>query len=315
MSEGDNRCRLALIGFGEAGSILAAGFVAAREYRVTAYDILLDDPATELAMRARIHQIGAEVCDSFAAAAANAAIIVSAVTASAAGDVAAEAGRRLRAGQIFLDINSISPASKQRNAAAVETSGAAYVEAAVMAPVPPSGMRVPILLGGPRAADAKRLLDPAGMNLEISGAEIGKASAIKMCRSIMIKGLEALVVECLQTARLYGIEDTVLTSLGKSYPGIDWETQAGFLLGRVLQHGHRRAAEMREAAATVAETGMAPLMAMAIAERQQRVADLVATAAPDLKTARDADWRQALDRLAEEAGLARPRAATRVAAE
>jgi len=305
MTGGDNRCNLALIGFGEAGGILAAGFVAARQYRVTAYDILLDEPATAAAMRERMLRIGAEPCETFAAATAGAAIVISAVTASAAYEVAASGGRHLRAGQIFLDINSVSPASKRRNAGAVEGSGAAYVEAAVMAPVPPSGMRVPILLGGAKAGEAKRLLDPAGMNLEIGDAEIGRASATKMCRSIMIKGLEALVVECLQTARQYGVEDSVLASLGKSYPGIDWQTQVGYLLGRVLQHGRRRAAEMREAAATVAETGLTPLLATAIAGRQQAVADLVA-AAPDLKTTSDADWRLALDRLADQAGLGRP---------
>ena len=167
-----------------------------------------------------------------------------------------------------------------------------------MAAVAPYGLKVPILLGGRRAEALKAMLDPAGMALEVAAVEIGRASAIKMCRSVMIKGIEALAVECLLTARRYGIEDDIIASLDRTYPQMGWDRQAGYLISRAVQHGRRRAAEMREAAETVAEAGLAPLMAGATAARQDWVADRVADR-PALKSAAETDWRKTLDALAQ----------------
>ena len=224
-------------------------------------------------------------------------MVISAVTAASAIAVAEAAARFLAPGQFFLDVNSVSPDTKRAAAQAVERSGAHYVEAAVMAAVAPYGLKVPILLGGRQASAIKDILTPAGMVLDVAAAEIGKASATKMSRSIMMKGLEALVVECLYTARHYGVEDAVLASLAKTYPGMDWEKLGGYWLGRVIAHGRRRAAEMRESAATVAESGIKPLMALASAGRQDWLADRAAEQ-PALKSAKDEDWRRTLDRIA-----------------
>jgi 3-hydroxyisobutyrate dehydrogenase-like beta-hydroxyacid dehydrogenase len=294
--------RIAFIGFGEAGGVLAGALVATGRHDVTAYDILVDQPASAPAIAAKGERLGVKTTRSAAEAACGAAVVISAVTAAAAGEVAREAGSYLAPGQLFLDINSVSPELKRANAAAVERGGARYVEAAVMQPVPPNGLRVPMLLGGPHARALKEILDPAGMVMTIAGAEVGKASAIKMLRSIMIKGLEALTVECLLTARLYGVEDEIIASLDKTFPELGWEKLGGYLIGRVVEHGRRRAAEMREAAATIAETGLAPLMAGATAERHDWVADR-AQERPSLAKAADAEWRQTLDALAVLGGL------------
>ena len=202
--------RIALIGFGEVGGIFARGLVESGRHDLVCYDILFDAPGGGAALRDKARRLEVAACASAAAAAEGARIVISAVTAAASREVAAQAAGYLRPGQFFLDINSVSPETKRASAAAVERSGATYVEAAVMAPVPPQGLKVPILLGGRQAGALREILAPAGMNLEIAAAEIGKASAIKMCRSIMIKGLEALTVECLLTARQYGVEGAVL---------------------------------------------------------------------------------------------------------
>jgi 3-hydroxyisobutyrate dehydrogenase-like beta-hydroxyacid dehydrogenase len=288
--------RLALIGFGEVGRHFAQGFVASGRHSVAAYDILLDEEATAAPLRAAAATAGAALCDSAAAAAAGARVVISAVTAASARSVAEAAAQYLGPGQIFLDINSVSPETKRANAAAVERSGAAYVEAAVLAAVAPYGLKVPILLGGAAAGELAALLGPAGMRLEIGSAVIGQASAIKMCRSIMIKGLEALAVECFLTARHYGVEDTIIASLDETFPEMNWEEKAGYLIARVVQHGRRRAAEMRESAATIAEAGITPLMAPATAARHDAVADHVA-AQPALKQIPDAEWRRMVDAL------------------
>ena len=144
-----------------------------------------------------------------------------------------------------------------------------------MTSVPPYGIRVPLLLGGALAADLVGVLGAWGMDARAVSEKIGVASAIKMCRSVMIKGLEALVIESYTTARAYGVEDFVLPTLAETFPSIDWDKQGAYFFSRVVQHGQRRAEEMREAAHTVHEAGpgFEPFMASAIADKQQWVAD------------------------------------------
>ena len=291
-----DRQRIAMIGLGEAGGLFAKGLIASGMFDVGGYDALLEDPATAPAVRAKIRSIGITECLSLEQACREADLVFSTVTAAAEREVAAEASRYLRPGQLFFDINSVSPSVKRSSAQAIELSGAAYVEGAVMAPVGPSGLAVEILVTGARAGELAALLTPAGMNLEVIADTIGKASAIKMCRSSMIKGIEALVVECFVTARAYGIEDDIVTSLNRSFPGTDWETRGAYMTSRVLQHGRRRAAELREVATTVSEAGVAPRMAPAAAEVQDWVADRVAEM-PELQATTDHDWRAILDLL------------------
>jgi 3-hydroxyisobutyrate dehydrogenase-like beta-hydroxyacid dehydrogenase len=287
--------RIALIGFGEVGTAFAKGFLAAG-CTVATYDILFDNSAAGAALREAARAMGVEAAPSFAAAAAGARVVISAVTATSAIDVARDAGRELRPGQFFLDINSVSPGTKRADADAVAPSGADYVEAAVMAPVAPYGLKVPIYLGGLRAADLAAILVPLGMAMQPVAEKIGEASAIKMCRSVMIKGIEALAVECFTTARRYGVEDKIVASLNETFKPLDWEKLAGYLIERVVQHGRRRAAEMREAAETVAAAGLDPLMTSATALRQDWLADEVA-ALPALKANAETEWRKTVDAL------------------
>jgi 3-hydroxyisobutyrate dehydrogenase-like beta-hydroxyacid dehydrogenase len=203
-------------------------------------------------------------------------LIISAVTASNTLAVAQEAAQHIRAGAVFLDLNSASPGTKQQAAALVDAQGASYVEAGVMTSVPPYGIRVPMLLGGAQAAALAQELNSWGMDARAVSDQLGVASAIKMCRSVMIKGLEALVIESYATARAYGVEDHVLPTLQETFPSIDWSQQGAYFFSRVVQHGKRRAEEMREAANTVREAGFEPFMAGAIADKQQWVADQAA---------------------------------------
>jgi 3-hydroxyisobutyrate dehydrogenase-like beta-hydroxyacid dehydrogenase len=300
MADTHNRPQIAVIGLGEAGGIFANGLAASGKFEVAGYDALLKDSAAEHVIRAKIASMGIAQCLSLEQACRGAEIIFSAVTAAASKEVAEDASRYLKPGQFFLDLNSVSPTTKRASAAAIERSGAAYVEGAVMAPVGPAGIAVEILLAGKRAQELAAILSSAGMNLEVVSTAIGKASAIKMCRSIMIKGMEALAVECFVTARGYGIEDQIIDSLNRSFPGTDWEKRGAYMTSRVLQHGRRRAAELREVAVTVAEAGLTPHMAPAAAEVQDWVADLVAQQ-PELKS--DQDWRAVLDLLRTSRGV------------
>ena len=277
-----------LIGYGEVGRILAED-LRARGVAVRACDVRFDDAA----LRAHAASHGVALHASQAVLAHEADLVVSAVTASQAVTVAEACAPGLRKGAFFLDFNSASPGAKQRAAQWIDGAGGRYVEGAVMTSVPPHRMRVPLLLGGPHAHDLLPLLEGLGFAPKLASDRVGVASAVKMCRSVMIKGMEALVIESFTAARAYGVEDAVLASLAETFPGIDWERQGTYFFQRVIEHGRRRAEEMREVAVTVADTGLDPIAAAATAVCQDWVADL---AAQDT-FARGVDWRVEADRI------------------
>ena len=241
-------------------------------------------------------EAGGSACASRQVLCAQADWLISAVTASSTLAVAREAAKFIRPGTLFLDLNSASPGTKQRSAALIEAAGGSYVEAGVMTSIPPYGILVPMLLGGPQADALATRLRGWGMDAKAVSENLGVASAIKMCRSVMIKGLEALVIESYATARAYGVEDRVLPTLAETFPSIDWEKQGAYFFSRVVQHGQRRAEEMREAANTVREAGFEPLMARAIADKQQWVADQATTGVFD-GVSKAAIWQEYADRL------------------
>ena len=266
--------RIALIGYGEVGGIFGAALVKRGVAQVTAYDVLLGDASRAAGLRTRADADGVRIADSAAAATAGADLVVSAVTASATRDAAHAIARAMRPGTFRLVVNSASPRTKADCGAQVEAAGGRYVESAVMTSVPPYGLRVPMLLGGPHAAALAPTLAALGFDANVASERFGVASAIKMCRSVIVKGMEAIVIESFVTARRYGVEDAVLASLAETFPGLDWEQSGDYFFSRVIRHGKRRAEEMREAAATVREAGLEPHCASAIAERQAWVADL-----------------------------------------
>jgi 3-hydroxyisobutyrate dehydrogenase-like beta-hydroxyacid dehydrogenase len=265
---------IAFIGFGEAGQTVSRGLLAEAQPAIRAYDILFEDPAAGRALRRAAESLGVGIARDHADAVRGAGIVFLAVTASSSLEAARACLPALGAGQLFLDINSVSPRRKIECAALVAPTGAAYVDVAVMAPVAPYRHKVPCLIGGPGAAALAPRAAALGMKMELVSAEVGQASAIKMFRSVVVKGLEAALVESMVASSEYGVEARVLASLQESFPGIDWEKLAGYMLERVVSHGKRRASEMREVAATLEGIGLEPHMAAASAARQQWIADL-----------------------------------------
>ena len=283
----------------------AAGLRASGRFDVCAYDILVREAAARGPMVSAAVERQVTMAESNREAIRGARIIVSTVTAASSTDVARETASALVPGQIFADLNSVSPGTKRKNAKLIEDAGGHYVDVAVMAPLPPYGLKVPILLGGARAADLVALLAPAGMKFDIVADDIGTASAIKMCRSVMIKGMEALVVECLLGARHYGVEDRVLASLEETFPQMKWDKRADYLVSRVAEHGRRRAAEMREVARTLEDIGIAPIMAAATAERQDALVRQMSEAGVAYPEDGKFLWRALADALADATPRAR----------
>jgi len=268
--------RIALIGFGEAGRT----FAHAGQWRETAraFDAKTLDADTAAPMRAAYAEAGVAGCETLSEALADARIILSLVTADQTPAAAQAAAPLLPKGALFCDLNSVSPGAKQRNAALIEAAGGRYVDVAVMAPVQPAALAVPLLVSGPHAQDAADMLRSIGFTrAQMCGATVGAASATKMVRSVMVKGIEALTAEMLLAARAAGVTDAVLASLGG-----DWAHKADYNLDRMLAHGTRRAAEMEEVVATLTELGIEPLMTRGTVVRQRAMGDLLhGTAMPE----------------------------------
>lgn len=288
--------RIAIIGFGEAGGILGAA-LAREGLRVSTFDIKLLGPDAA-AMQRKADDAGVQTAQSIEACIDGAQIVLSAVTASSDTEVAVGVAKHIRSGQIFVDINSVSPHTKQHGQQVIEAAGADFVEAAVMAPVPPYGLKVPMLLGGAKAAQLAPMMERLGFCAKAIAEEVGVASAVKMCRSVLIKGVEALTVECLSAARSYGAEERVLASLKETFDKLGENADpAGYLISRVAEHGRRRAAEMREVSQTLREAGIEPTMSEATARVQDGLIDAMQLHGLTYDTTVPFDWRGLIDRL------------------
>lgn len=300
MQTNPKQWRVGLVGYGEVGRILAED-LRAQGMAVSAYDLKLDNAATASPLQNHAAQHGVVLCDSNAELAAGADLVISAVTASQTVRVAEACAGSVLPDSFFLDFNSASPGAKQRAAALIDAAGGRYVEGAVMTSIPPYRIKVPLLLGGANANALCPVLNAMGFAAQVASDTLGVASATKMCRSVMIKGLEAMVIESFTTARHYGVEDAVVASLYETFPGIDWEKQAAYFFQRVIEHGRRRSEEVREVAETVRDAGLTPWSASGTAERQAWVADLAdrgvfgPKGTPEF--ARSADWRVEADRM------------------
>ncbi len=258
---------IALIGFGEVGRALATELSLRPNLTLKVYDLKLFDNRSVCARAAA--KAAVVRCRSAAEAAKGADLIISAVTAAQTVVAAKSVVLGLDPGAWFLDLNSASPEAKIASARIIEGATGRYVEASVMSPIEPKRLESPILLGGAHAEMFASLIVALGFSDATYYSDIpGKTAATKLCRSVMIKGLEALISESLLSARHYGVEDTVLASLNNLYPHPDWEGYARYMISRTLEHGIRRSEEMREAAKTVAEAGLTPWMSQATADRQ-----------------------------------------------
>jgi 3-hydroxyisobutyrate dehydrogenase-like beta-hydroxyacid dehydrogenase len=269
------RPTIAFIGFGEAGQAIASGLCEAGVETISTWDILFPRREGEKLRRAGA-AIGVRCAGSAAEAVRGADMIVSAVTASSS----VEAAQSVRAHlaektekPFFLDINSVSPGRKQETAK-LFGDAARYVDVAVLAPIHPARHRTPMLLAGPHAQAIAPALAALGMRASVAGGEIGAAASIKMVRSVMIKGIEALTLECFLAAARAGVVDEVADSMKNNYPGLDWAKIVPYNLERMALHGERRAAEMEEVAATLRELGVEPMMTAATVKRQRQMGQI-----------------------------------------
>lgn len=271
-TDGTDEQRICMIGFGEAARAFVRGW--GPRARVSAYDIKSRQEAEAAAMDAAYRGAGVSGHAAPGPALRDASVVFCLVTADQVLAATGEAAPHIAPGAFWFDGNSCAPGTKRAAAALVAAAGGVYVDVAIMAPVHPRLHEVPLLVSGDAAAAGADLLAGLGMHAGIAGERVGNASAIKMIRSVMIKGLEALTAECLLAARRAGVEEQVIASLETSDPDIDWMARGIYNLERMMVHGSRRAAEMREVAATLRELSLPDRMAAATAQWQEEIGRL-----------------------------------------
>jgi 3-hydroxyisobutyrate dehydrogenase-like beta-hydroxyacid dehydrogenase len=260
---------LAFIGFGEAAAALAGGAPA------RGFDRKTQEAATRAAKLADFARAGVAACADTAAAVTGAGAVLSLVTADQALAAARAAAPYLTRGALYLDMNSVAPATKQAAARIIDAAGGRYVDVAVMAPVHPLARAVPMLVSGPAAVDGVATLTAIGMTrVEPAPGPVGTASAIKMIRSVMVKGVEALTAECVLAAQAAGVLAPVLASLDASPPPATWAARADYNLDRMIVHGTRRAVEMEEVVRTLDALGTGSTMSRATVVRQHALGAL-----------------------------------------
>jgi 3-hydroxyisobutyrate dehydrogenase-like beta-hydroxyacid dehydrogenase len=266
---------IAFIGFGEAAAAFVEGWKRNGGRRIWAYDIKTDQSRLLRSQKQRDYaRAGISGCESAGECAAKTDIIFSMVTTDQALAAAHSASNGIDKGALYLDCNTCAPHTKKQAATLIEEAGGRYVDVAVMAPVYPALHQTPVLVSGQWAEEAVELMASLEMVPTLIEGEVGAASSIKLIRSVMVKGMEALVCECVLAARKAGVEEIVLASLEKTYPGINWKDRSGYMMGRMMTHGVRRAAEMREVAVGIEQLGLGNSMSRSAASWQQTIGEL-----------------------------------------
>ena len=265
--------KIAFLGFGEAASAFAKGWEIFG-LTISAFDIKTNSDATRIAMLDKYTLAKVYGHNIVEDAVKDADVILSFVTADQAHTAAKSVLGFCKPGAMFFDCNSCSPDTKRASARLIENEGGRYVDVAVMAPVHPALNKTHLHISGPHNASALELMKSLEMNVDPLEGDVGTASAVKMMRSIMVKGIEATLMECTLAARKAGVDELVFDSLDVTYPGFDLKKRAAFIMERMMVHGVRRAAEMREVAVTVDQLDLDNSMASATVEWQQKIGDL-----------------------------------------
>lgn len=261
--------RMGIIGLGEAGGAIAAGLKEAG-VEVAGLEARMDVPE----VAARVNALGIRVCSSIAELVENSDLILSLTHAKFAEGVARDVVPLLKEGQVFSDWNSTGPKLKRSVGEIIAGSRGSFVDVAVMGAVPAARHKVPIIISGPGIDKFQEMIAGLDLNVEVAGHEAGVASATKMMRSILVKGLEALMLEFLLMARAYGGAEKVLEGMNGSMPFEDWNEFASYITKRTYLHGKRRAAELGEVIKTLEEAGIDPMVASGCFKRLTWAAEL-----------------------------------------
>lgn len=266
--------KIGFIGFGTVASEFSRGFDRSGLLEVWAYDKILEDPLQKGKMQKRAAELNVKLAGDIASLIEGCEIVLSTVTVDAAIEVAKQSASFLGKQNTYVDLNSTSPGTKREIAHIVETTGANFVEGAILGAIGSYGLRVPIMVCGEEVEEFQNLMGQVGMDLTYVGKAIGKACTIKMLRSVFAKGVEALLVEMLQGAVRHDVENYVMENICKYMDGSSFFSIANNWLTTHAVHAERRFWEMEQVIETLREIGVEPIMATATREKLKVSIDL-----------------------------------------
>lgn len=295
---------LGFIGFGEAAFHICSGLHEEGVTGIVAFDLMATDIQMGSLVRERAASAHVTLIPSLKEMLGKSEVILCATSAKSALAIAKEAQPFLREGQLYADINSASPQVKREIGAVVGQTGALFVDVAVMALVPQHRHKVPMAVSGTGAHQFTEFLAPFGMDITYINDRAGSSSAIKMLRSIFIKGLAALLLEALTASRKAGVEGEIMESIRETIEEQPFEKLANLLLTRNAVTAERRVAEMGEVISCIEEMGLDSSISRATRAKLQALVEM------DLKTRfghkPPAHYTQVLDAIIELSGKKEP---------
>jgi len=256
---------LSFIGFGELAQGLAKGLKKEGLADIRTFDkAMAADSAAGKALRRIAQEMQVKVAESLKELIQGADVIFATVTPAAALVVAKAASGLLQRGQIYADLNSCTPNLKKQSQAVITASGADYVDVGVVGGISIQGHKIPCLLCGDKAAQLKELMIPYGMNMQVIEGAVGTAALIKMLRSVVLKGIEALMLEMFMAAQEYGLEDSMMESIATTFNRGDFEKYSDMLMTTHGLHAARRCDETEMILGTIKEVGVNPFVTQGI---------------------------------------------------
>lgn len=266
--------RIGLIGLGKVGETFARHLSGQAQVRV--YDRLFDLDPWPSGVEKRVRDADVVPCASPREAVEGASLIFSLVHPTVSSQVAAQVASLVSDREsLFLDLNSAPPTVKERSALEFPKGGASYVDGGILGSVSLHRHRVPIVLSGPGARRAADLLSDLGMAPRWVSDKVGAASAIKICRSVVMKGLESLLVEALLAAQEYDVTQDVLASLEGAMASRPFSETVEMLITTHAVHSQRRSGEMAGISQALEALEIPPIMSRAAEQRLSLSADLI----------------------------------------
>lgn len=263
--------KIGFIGFGEAAYNIALGLAGEGVSGIRAFDSMAGDAVMGKLVHARAEEAKVELCGSAKDVAEWADVLFAAVPSSFTMDVCRGVKGSLRAGQIYADVSASTPAVKEAIWNEISATGVLFADAAMLGSLPKDKHRVPITASGNGAAKFKETMEPYGMKIMLAGERPGAASAIKLVRSIFMKGIAALMIEMLQAADAYGVSDEVVASVAKSMDGTPFTSHLDRLVTGSALHCVRRAAELKGSIAMLEEAGLTSEMSAATKQKLEEL--------------------------------------------
>ncbi|MDF2592500.1 MAG: phosphogluconate dehydrogenase [Clostridia bacterium] len=284
---------LTFIGFGEASYHIAKGLKSEGLGEICAYDAFWDHPEKGQLIRKRAEEAGIVLIPTMEEAIVSSKYIMSATSAKIAVSIAQSVFPYMRKGQVFVDINAASPMAMKEIDKLLRKEGVLFCDAAVMGVVPTDGHKVPMLLSGDGALSFENEFSKYGMKLTDLNAVAGGSSAIKMFRSIFMKGLTQLMIESLSASAKFGVLDTIVESLSGSIQNKTIVDLANQLLPRTVVHAERRVSEMKEVISTLEDMGMDCSMSISTKEKLIKISSSVES--KKLNGIPPKDYKEAID--------------------